>query len=106
MSAIYCFELFGGQLHPAKLCIKALISHDIAARQWRGSHLYPYLAREMKIHQKMSTNPTPVETERDIAIARVSHNMGTVCAILQYFVFDPGLGSEVSARTGRPFFTR
>jgi hypothetical protein len=37
------------------LCIKSLISHDIAARQWHGSHLSPYFASEIKIHQKMST---------------------------------------------------
>jgi hypothetical protein len=35
MRAIYCFDCFGGK--SAKLCIKSLISHDIAARQWRGS---------------------------------------------------------------------
>jgi hypothetical protein len=47
------FRLFGGK--SATLSIKSLISQDIAARQWRGSHRSPYFAREIKIHQKMST---------------------------------------------------
>jgi hypothetical protein len=38
-----------------KLCIKSLISHDIAERQWYRSHPSPYFTREIKIHQKMST---------------------------------------------------
>jgi hypothetical protein len=44
------FRLFGGK--SATLCIKLLISHDIAARQWRGSYPSPYFAREIKISPK------------------------------------------------------
>jgi hypothetical protein len=54
MRAIFCFDCFAGTAS-AKLFIKSLISHDIAARQWRDSNPSPYFACEIKIRQKMST---------------------------------------------------
>jgi hypothetical protein len=57
------FRLLAGTA-PAKLCIKSLISHDIAARQWRRSHPSPYFAREIKIHQKMSTKKKSARCSR------------------------------------------
>jgi hypothetical protein len=38
MRAIYC-SIVWRKLHPPNYRIKPLISHDIAARQWRRSHL-------------------------------------------------------------------
>jgi hypothetical protein len=54
LSVFVCllFRLLGGK--SAKLCIKSLISHDIAAQQWCGSHPSPYGGQDKRFRGRQA----------------------------------------------------